>query len=184
MVHPQTQPDAHPAPGAAAQAPRRRRGMTLIELCAAAAALTAVMAGVVWASNALRVGQAERQTRQTLAILRQALVRYHNAHHSWPQGPASAVLATFVGDPKLKLILADVLIGADPAGRLFVRDGFGQAIHYVGPGTGASAQAQEESWQQPDFVSAGPDGLLGDVTANHSGRSDNIYGSDTETSGQ
>lgn len=155
--------------------------MTLVELFAAAAALSAMMGGLVWASNSLRVSQADRQTRQSLAVLRQALVRYHTKHRRWPEGPVGKALATLTAEPDLKPLLSGLVICVDSSGRLFVRDGFGQAIHYLAPGTPGGSEA--DTWQQPDFISAGPDGQLGDPAGHRPGRSDNIYGSDTEATG-
>lgn len=166
---------ANPAAPAGFRRGRRQRGMTLVELAAAAAGLATLMAGLVWTSNSLRISQAEGQTRQKLAILRGALVRYHAANHVWPPGPAHAALETLAAHPTLAPVLKEAGLSRDAAGRLFVRDGFGEPLHYFAPG--------DDAWASPDFVSAGPDGLLGDPHDNRPGRSDNIHGSDTETTG-
>jgi hypothetical protein len=150
--------------------------MTFLEMLLSLSVVAGVLGGMVVASDGVRARHAERQTLGTLRTLRVALLQYRAEHGVFPAGPTSACLGSLLAMPGAGGVLRGLPMGRAEDGGPAVLDGYGRAIEYIPPGEGQV--------QQPDFVSAGPDGRFGDL---HAGRGrgspaavDNLYGSDTE----
>lgn len=150
--------------------------MGLIETLLAGAVIALVLTGLVVASNSLRSGDADRQTRITLQRLQSALSIYHQRNHEYPAGPTEHTLAVLRSSEEISRLLRGLDIGPDSAGRIVCRDGYGRPVMYVAPQAGAR--------HHPEFVSSGEDGNLGDPTStaqqDRHNAMDNLYGSDTE----
>ena len=151
--------------------------MTLIELAMTTAIIAVILSGMVMISRSLRDDTAAAETRQTLRILRDALVQYENKHNAAPPAPTEAALEALLAENDIAPMLAKLPVDRTPAGGIVVVDGYGRPVHYLPPTQGQRAVA--------DFVSAGPDGHLGDPFSNtldkQRAASDNIFGSDVET---
>lgn len=156
---------------------RNKRGMTLIELALTTAIITVTLSSLVMISRSLRDDTAAAETRQTLRILRGALVQYEGKHQAAPPAPTAAALEALLAEADIAPLLAKLPVDRTPAGGVVVVDGYGRPVHYLPPAQGKRAAA--------DFVSAGPDGHLGDPFSNTPDKqraaSDNIFGSDVET---
>lgn len=154
-------------------------GMSLTETLLAAAAIALLLSGLVVASNSLRTGIADRQTRDTLERLQAALTKYHEMHRRYPEGPTEAAMAALMKDTDTRAIIRGLDIIRGTRGDqdfLTCLDGYGHPVFYIAPQPGAR--------HRPEFVSAGKDGLLGDQNSKDStdrGHAiDNLYGSDME----
>lgn len=148
--------------------------MTLVELVLSAALTTATLGLLLLASTSSRANAAYyRHTRQSLLALHQALLEYHNQYGHYPDEPASAVIATLLRDPVTAPILGPVPLKISNS---TIADGYGRPLKYIGP--------KNSDTDQPDFISAGPDGRFGcpktDVLNASHATIDNLYASDME----
>lgn len=158
---------------------RHITGMSLTETLLAAVVIAMLLSGLVVASNSLRTGIADRQTRETLQKLQVSLAKYHEMHHRYPEGPTEAAMAALMKDAHTRAIIRGLDLIRDnreSQGSLACLDGYGHPVFYIAPQPGAR--------HRPEFVSAGKDALLGDQNskdATDRGHAiDNLYGSDME----
>lgn len=153
------------------------RGMTMVELLLSIAVSAVILGGITLISETLRTDTSDRQTRRVLRLLRKALVDYHTRHEAWPPGATTSdAVRRLLADPEAATILRPLRLSDTPDHELIVRDGYDRPIRYTVETDGNTVVA--------DFVSAGPDGRLGDLTSDHPEQRidamDNLYGSDLE----
>jgi type II secretory pathway pseudopilin PulG len=152
--------------------------MTLVEYLLALVVVASALGVLVMVSSSLRADTAQRQTRDTLQLLRAALLHYHDLHHDLPPGPADAALNSLLADPAVAPTLQPLPLLRSPGRGLLILDGFGRPIHYQ------RHQLPDPDLSTTDFVSTGPDGQLGDPRSNlpalRRAAMDNLLGADTE----
>lgn len=153
-----------------------RGGFTLLSLAVVVAAGLALLGGLVAANKTMQANDGMAQTRQTLSALHQGLKAYEVRHLRTPEGPTSAALAAMLQEPAIATVLKPAKVLSNPDGSVRVLDGYGREIVY--------RPANAELKVAADFVSAGPDGEMGDANANDPEKlrpaADNIHGADTE----
>lgn len=148
--------------------------MTLVEFVLCAALATATLGLLLTISTSSRANAAYHHTRQSLLTPHHALLEYHNQYGHYLDEPASTVIATLLRDPVTAPILGPVPLRK--ISNSTIADGDGQPIKYIGP--------KNSDTDQPDFISAGPDGRFrysktDDRNASHA-TIDNLYASDME----
>ncbi|MCE9591890.1 MAG: hypothetical protein K8S99_15365 [Planctomycetes bacterium] len=151
-------------------------GMSLVETILAAAVIAMVLTGLVVASNSLRTEKSDKQTRETLQKLQIALSIYHDRHREYPAGPTDRALSAMWDDADTRPSMRRLDLSRDEHGQLICRDGYATPVLYIAPQPGAR--------HKPEFVSAGRDGSMGDLTSTTADQRrdamDNLYSSDTE----
>ena len=78
--------------------------------------ISLILAGLVAASDSLRIDSAQNQTKTTLRQLRAALNRYIKDHASAPSPPTDRAIATLLNDPNTAPLLRDVSMSIDAQG--------------------------------------------------------------------
>ena len=150
--------------------------MSVVDWLLSVTVIGIALGGAVVVSDWFRAQTSWRQTRTTLRQLRQALVNYEKALGAWPPAPTPAALEAMLAQPDAAEALRVVSHKRDPAGGLAVVDGYGRPIRYV-------VQSQDGR-SEADFVSAGPDGQLGDPFAEQAAlrraAADDVFGAEVE----
>lgn len=180
-----------------------RPGLTTLGFIFSLALVSALLGSLVVVSTSLREQNAQYDTEVILASLRQALNAYHDKYQAYPPGPTENALAILLAEPSLQTLVMATHPVADSRGRLIVRDGYGNPIHYEAPpqherglpqaadqvpdlavGGGADPTPRGRFFGAVDFVSPGADGKLGDMQSNDPNQrqavTDNLYGADME----
>lgn len=159
---------------------RGARGMTLLELAIASAAIAGVLTVFVGVSESLVGDSANDQTLAVLRTLNVALNRYHREHHTWPSATEPRQIDSPMGRclAALRLSAATERLVADMPGLSItshhwwtVNDGFGHPMVYVDP---ADPDPVNQRWvrrfqhspkSRPFVASAGADGKWGDLSS-------------------
>lgn len=153
--------------------------MSLGEMLLTLAGIAVILGLLMSVSNSVRADNADQQTRQILRSLRLALDHYHQATSKYPPEPASVAIHYLQSLPACEIYLRDLRFRTSLEGYTTITDGYGRPIRYF-QATHHTPQGQ----YQPDFVSPGPDGRLGDMTSNdpiqQQAISDNVYGRDVQ----
>ncbi len=168
------------ASGAGRDRPSRSRrvgahGMSFVGLMLSLAAVGVLLGAAVVVSDTLRIGTADRDTRVTLRRLHDALAAYSAGQGQPPPEPTEAALRALLGDEAAGPMVLELSMTVNESGTVMIRDGYGRAVHYT------------DEVPAGDFVSAGPDGVLGDADSSDAAirqaAADDVYGSDVENSG-
>ena len=100
---------------------RHITGMSLTETLLAAVVIALLLSGLVVASNSLRTGIADRQTRETLQKLQVSLAKYHEMHHRYPEGPTEAAMAALMKDAHTRAIAVTANVASSAPRRIVTR---------------------------------------------------------------
>jgi len=174
--------------------------MTLLEFVAALAVISLMLGGMVSVCDALANDSAQQQTVLTLRKLNQSLAAFVDAHDAYPDAhqperidtPMARCIAELRASPATGHLVAELPGLTYTAGGWFtVYDGFGQPMRYVVPADpeapmrDLAARFPRSPKMQPYIVSAGPDGRLGNLSADdpqqRADAADNLYSFDLET---
>ena len=152
--------------------------MSLVELLLSITMCTVTLGGLVLVSESLRTDQSDYQTRVALRAMQDAATRYRDLHGRWPTGTTTgAVIDAMLAEPSTAPLIQPLRLDTDPAGGFRVLDGYDGPIRYIPPDRSDDARV--------DFVSAGPDGRIGNLAADNPDlrdeAMDNLYASDLET---
>jgi len=166
-----------------------RRAMTFVELLIALVVVVMLLGGMVQVADGLIADSAEKQTVETLEQLDKALRRYFGSAKppAWPSAsepshistPMARCLFALRGKPETHRLVENLPgITQMPDGWETVYDGFGQPMLYIDPNDPLSTTFD---WVRPNdrggtrlpvpnpprpfIVSAGPDGMFGDLTS-------------------
>lgn len=153
-------------------------GMNLSEMVLSLAGIAIILGLLMSVTHSVRADNADQQTRQILRSLRLALDNYHKSTRDFPPEPASVAIHYLQSTPACEVHLRGLRFRTNPEGFTTITDGYGRPIRYL--------QNTPRGQYQPDFVSPGPDGRLGDITSQDPRQqqavSDNVYGRDVQQS--
>lgn len=154
----------------------RHMGMSLSEMLLTLAGVAVVLGVLMTVTHSVRADNADQQTRQILRSLRQALDQYQLNTKSYPPEPSSVAIHYLQSMPQCEVFLRNLRMKTSLEGFTTIVDGYGRPIRYM--------QTTPSGQFQPDFISSGPDGRLGDVTSQDPKQqqavSDNVYGRDVQ----
>lgn len=155
------------------------RGMSLGEMLLSMAGIAIILGLLMSVTNSVRADNADQQTRQILRSLRLALDQYQQATGNYPPEPASVAIHYLQSLPDCEKHLRELRFRTNLEGFTTITDGYGRPIRYF-----QATHLSNQSQFQPDFVSPGPDGKLGDLTSSdplqQQAISDNVYGRDVQ----
>jgi len=153
---------------------QKERAMGIVELLLVVIVISGFLGMLTLVTNSVRAQSADQQTRQTLSVLRSALVHYHESYGSWPPGHTGTALSALIDQPRDDSPIFSLSVIVEDKGFYVIRDAFGNDVKYLPP----------RGQKDPDFVSAGPDGEFGNHLAqtpeDRMALADNIYGRETE----
>lgn len=179
----------------------RNAALTGLEAMVSLSVITLVLGFFVMVSQSLVSTSKEQQTAQTLRQLSRSLTKYYRNHGNWPSAvtptppntPMARCMLALRGGPYTFDELATDLPGLTQTSdtrHFTVFDGYGHELTYVNPSEAASwAEAQRRfkptRSDRPFFVSGGPDGQIGDLSAEPTdpkfiAATDDIYSFDLE----
>lgn len=164
---------------ATAEHRRNNLGMNLGEMLLSLAIIAAGLGLLMSVTHSVRADNADQQTRQVLRSLRLALDQYQLATKTYPPEPASIAIHYLQTLPASEAYLRDLRLRTNLQGFTTIADGYGRPIQYL--------QTTLHGQYQPDFVSPGPDGKIGDLNSedprDQQAISDNVYGRDVQLPG-
>ena len=154
----------------------RHLAMSLSEMLLTLAGIALLLGVLMSVTHSVRANNADQQTRQILRSLRQALDHYQLNTKSFPPEPSSVAIHYLQSMPECEVFLRNLRMKTNLEGYTTIVDGYGRPIRYL--------QNAPNGEFQPDFISPGPDGRIGDVRSNdpiqQQAVSDNVYGRDVQ----